>query len=115
MDYGKPAAQFLSQDVAGLGRPCLGRKVTAKGTVTRIDMRDPKAAWVFLGHGVRCNFGAMTAMAGSVTVGRPVVVDGFLRRCERGDVLIEPAMLRDPHAPFSPERPPAESRGDGSR
>ena len=41
-------------------------------------------------------------MAESYRVGEGVDVDGFLKRCNEGDGLIEPAMGRDPKAPFGP-------------
>ncbi len=103
MDYGKPAAQFLQEDVARKGKGWVGKKITVKGTVTRIEGEDPESAWIHLGKGIRCNFGKFKAMAESAKVGETVYVDGFLRRCGEGDVLIEPAMLRDSKAPFSPE------------
>ena len=103
MDYGAPAAQFLAMDVAAKGERFVGQKITVQGTVTRIDTSDAAAAWVHLEHGVRCNFGKLKAMATASQPGETVWVDGFLVRCEEGDVLLEPAMLRDPAAPFSPQ------------
>ena len=47
------------------------------------------------------NLGELRGMAESCKVGDTVYVDGFLKRCEEGDMLIDPAMLRDPTAPFS--------------
>ncbi len=41
-------------------------------------------------------------MAKENKVGETAYVDGFLRRCEPGDILIEPALSRDPTAPFTP-------------
>ncbi len=103
MDYGTPAAQFLSRDIAELGAPYLGRKTTIKGTVARVDTQDPKVVWVFLRGGIRCNFGAFKAMAESSPVGSQVFVDGFLRHCETGDIVINPALYRERSAPFSPK------------
>ena len=103
MDYGTPAAQFLSADLVAKGEQFVGKKITVHGTVTKIDTSDPKSAWIYLDHGVRCNFGKFQAMAAESRVGDTVSVDGFLMRCEDGNVLLEPAMLRDPTAPFSPE------------
>jgi hypothetical protein len=54
--------------------------------------------------GIRCNLGKFKAMAEDSKVGDTVYVDGFLKHCDKGDVLIEPGMLRDPTAPFSPEQ-----------
>ena len=42
-------------------------------------------------------------MAESCEVGDEVYVDGVLKRCNEGDVLIDPAMFRDPNAPFNPK------------
>jgi hypothetical protein len=103
MDYGKPEAQFNQADVTAKGRELVGRKISVKGVVTKIEVSDPNAAWVELGHGIRCNFSKMRQMAESAKVGQTVHVDGFLKRCDEGDVLIDPAMLRDPTAPFTPQ------------
>ena len=103
MDYGKPVAQFLEEDVVGKAKPYLGKKITVKGTVTKVDVSDPQSSWIHLGSGIRCNLGKFKAMAQSKSPGDTVFVDGFLKRCEENDVLVEPAMLRDPKAPFSPE------------
>lgn len=102
MDYGKPAAQFLEKDLAAKGGGFVGEKITVKGTVTKVDLTVPDAAVVVLDHGIRCQFGKMSAMAGSCKVGDTVFVDGFLKQCKPGDILIDPATLRDPTASFSP-------------
>lgn len=101
MDYGKPAAQFQQENLLEKGKPFIGRKITVKGKVARVDTSDPKTAWVYLEGGIRCNFGKLDLMAKGNKVGKTVHVDGFLRRCEPGDILINPAMNRDPGAPFS--------------
>lgn len=103
MDYGKPEAQFLQADLASQGKPFIGKKITVKGTVAKIDVSDPKSSWLHLAHGIQCDLGKFKAMAESCKVGDTVYVDGFLIRCEEGDILIGPAMLRDPTAPFSPK------------
>ena len=102
MDYGKPAAQFHQESLLEKGKPYIGKKITVKGKVTRVDTSIPEAAWVYLEGGVRCNFGDFVLMAKDNKVGESVYVDGFLRRCEPGDILIEPALNRDSTAPFSP-------------
>jgi len=102
MDYGEPAAQFLQEDVASRAGAFAGRKITVKGTVTKIDVGTPGAAKIHLAAGITCNLGDFTAMAANCKTGDTVYVDGFLERCEEGDVLLAPAMLRDPTAPFSP-------------
>lgn len=104
MDYGKPAAQFLQADLASQGKSFVGKKITVKGTVVKVDVSDPASAWIHLSGGVQCDLGTFKAMAKSCKIGDTVYVDGFLKRCEEGDMLIDPAMLRDPTAPFSPKQ-----------
>jgi hypothetical protein len=103
MDYGKPAAQFHQESLLEKGKPYIGRKITVKGKVASVDTSDPKTAWVHLEGGIRCNFGEFDLMAKNNKVGETVYVDGFLRRCEPGDILIEPALKRDHTAPFAPQ------------
>lgn len=102
MDYGKPAAQFHEKDVSAKGGAFVGKKITVKGMVEKVDTSDPGSSWILLSGGTRCNFGKFRAMAESCKVGEEVYVDGFLKRCSEGDVLVEPAMLRDSKAPFEP-------------
>jgi hypothetical protein len=104
MDYGQPAAQFLEADVATAGKPYLGKKVTIQGTVTRVDVSDPKAGWIHLGNGIRCDFSRLPAMASSKKPGDICFIDGILKECEEGNILLDSAMLRDPTAPFTPHR-----------
>ena len=103
MDYGQPAAQFLDKDVAVKGKEYVGKKITVKGTVIRIDVSNPKSAWIYLPEGIRCNLGTFKAMAENTGIGETVYVDGILAKCEEGDVVLKPAMLRDPKAPFTPK------------
>ena len=107
LDYWDPAAQFLEADVAASGKTYLGQKITVKGTVTRIDQSDPECAKLYLGNGVCCDFRFVRASGVGdkfdCNPGDTVYVDGMLRRCAEGDVLLEPAMLRDPTAPFEPK------------
>lgn len=106
MDYGQPAAQFFAADLVSRGEAFLGKKVTVKGAVvTELRLEDPHSAWVLLEGDVLCHFEGFRAMAESCEVGMVVVVDGMLKRCEDGGALLDPAMLRDPAAPFSPTRP----------
>ena len=102
LEHGDPAAQFLAEDVATKGEPYLGKKITIKVVVTGNDISDPKAAWVYLEHGIRCNLGGFQAMARSYKVGDTVFIDGFLAQCAEGQVVLEPAMGRDRKAPFDP-------------
>lgn len=104
MDYGEPAAQFLQADLATRGRAFVGEKITVMGTVTEVDISAPDAARVYLEGGIQCDLGKLTAMAERCEIGDTVYIDGFLKRCEEGNILIAPAMLRDPTAPFSPQQ-----------
>ncbi len=103
LDYWDPAAQFLEADVAASGKAYLGQKITVKGAVTRIDQSDPECTKLYLGNGVCCDFRHVRASAVGYKSGDTVYVDGMLRRCAEGDVLLAPAMLRDPTAPFEPK------------
>lgn len=103
MDYGKPAAQFLQEDLDSKGKAFVGNKITVKGTVAKVDGSDPNAARVYLTGGIECNLGKFKVMAESCKVGDIVYMDGLLVRCESGDVLLDPAMQRDPSAPFTPQ------------
>lgn len=104
MDYGYPAAQFLQEGIGEKGKPYIGKLIEIKGTVTSIDVSDPKAAWVVLGDGIRCNFEGFRAMAEDQPVGTEVYVHGFLKSCAKGAILIEPALYCTPDAarPFRP-------------
>ena len=103
MDYGEPAAQFLSANVTMHGAKYLGEKVTIQGVVTEVMPNQPDGAWICLDHGIRCNLGEFRAMANEVSVDETVLVDGILRQCNPDDILLDPALLRDPTAPFTPQ------------
>jgi len=102
MDYGKPAAQFLEEDVESKGKAFIGKKITIKGTITEVDVSATNSARVYLTGGIQCNLGEFKAMAEDCKIGETVYMDGFLVRCESGDVLLDPAMKRDSSAPFTP-------------
>ncbi|MDF1714112.1 MAG: hypothetical protein P1U90_17880 [Akkermansiaceae bacterium] len=102
MDYGKVKAQFEEVDVAEKGRSFIGKKVTVRGIVKRVDLTEKGNAKVFLTNGTECHFGKMEVMARGMEVGKVVYVDGFLEKCDSKRVLIKPAMARDPEAPFKP-------------
>ena len=102
LDYGQPAAQFDESTLLEKGQPYVGKKITVKGVVVRQDLSDPNNCKIYLGHGICSNFGDFKKMAESYTTGRTVFIDGFLERCEQGDILLSPAMGRDPSAPFDP-------------
>ena len=104
MDYGKPAAQFLEEDVAELGKNYLRKKSTIKGVVTRVDVSPPKDVSIFLGHGIECDLGDVVNAAKHFSIGKTVYMDGILRKCEPGTILLEPALERDPKAPFNPKK-----------
>lgn len=101
-DYGKPEAQFYAKDVSTKGKPFIGKKVTVRGIVEKVDTLEPDSAWIQLSEGIRCNFGDLHVMAESCKVGDEAYVDGLLKNCDEGKVLIDPAILRDPKATFEP-------------
>jgi hypothetical protein len=103
LTYGKSEAQFHQEQVAQKGTPYLGKRVTIKGVVTKIDVSDPEAAWLHLENGVSCFMGHYQGLSEHNKVGQTIYVDGFLERCEDGDVLLKPAVIRDPSAPFTPK------------
>ena len=100
LDYGQPAAQFSAKDLPSKAKPYVGKKITVKGTVTRVDTSNQNSSRIYLEKGIECHLGRFKAMAASCQIGDTVFVDGFLKRCDDGDVLIEPALLRDPTAKF---------------
>ena len=104
MDYGKPAAQFLEEDVAELGKKYLRKKITIKGIVTRVDVSSPKDVSVYLGHGIECRFNEFLGAAKEYSIGETVFVDGILKKCEQGEILLDPAFGRDSKAPFNPKK-----------
>lgn len=102
-EYGETVVHLNAEDLLSKGEPYLEEKVTVKGKAERVDVSRPGHAVVILEGGITCNLGKMEAMAKSVSSGQIVYIDGFLMKCEAGDILMEPAMLRDPTAPFRPE------------
>jgi hypothetical protein len=104
MDYGKPEAQFLEEDVSRLGQNYIQKKRTLKGVVTRIDVSQPKDVSVFLGHGIECDLDDFANATIHFRIGETVYMDGILRKCEPGTILLEPAFGRDPTAPFNPKK-----------
>lgn len=106
MDYGDPEAQFEAADAVELAPEYLGEKVTVRGTVVGVVVSDlgSTEATVTLEDGVKARFGDMVVMAASCEVGQVVLIDGFVRMANRSTVTLDPAMLRDPAAPFEPIR-----------
>lgn len=101
MDYGKPAAQFRAHDVAGKGGPFIGKKITVKGKVIRVQNRDD-GNHVYLDPDIHCLFPAWHWGEDDLKPGDAIYVDGFLERCTGGDVRLNPALKRDPSASFTP-------------
>jgi|MDTC01.2.fsa_nt_gb hypothetical protein len=107
LDYGKVAAQFTSSTIEESGQPYIGRKVTVKGTVTKheLDNASGKLTMV-LDDIIRCvsydtrNEDELLSLAASYEIGRVAYFDGFLVKCEPGNVLLDPVSGRDPKAPF---------------
>ena len=104
LDYHEPAEQFLAKDVAIKAKPYVGRhlKITIKGIVSKVDVSNPDSSMIYLKNGIECNLGKWSRMASNGKVGEVVYIDGFLKRCDEDKVLLEPAILRDPTAKFSP-------------
>ena len=102
MTYDDPAAQFNENAVLEKAKPFLGKKITVKGVVTKQDLTDPENCRLYLHHSICCNFGGAKRAVEAYKVGRTVFIDGFLKRCEEGDILLEPAGGRDPKAEFNP-------------
>ena len=104
LDYHEPAEQFLAKEVATQAKPYVGRhlKITIKGIVSKVDVSNPDSSMIYLKNGIECNLGKWSRMASSCKVGEVVYIDGFLKRCDEDKVLLEPAILRDPAAKFSP-------------
>ena len=104
LDYHEPAGQFLAKDVATKAKPYVGRhlKIKIKGIVSKVDVSNPDSSMIYLRNGIECNLGKWSRMASSCKVGEVVYIDGFLKRCDEDKVLLEPAILRDPTAKFSP-------------
>ena len=103
LDYGKPAAQFLSSSIPADMEQYEGRKVSVKGVVTSIDTGDPENVWLDLGQGIRCNFRGFEAMATQHAVGDEVIIDGIVRTGGDAKLVLDPAISRDMSAPFKPQ------------
>ena len=102
MEYGDAVAHFNEDAVLEKANPYLGKKIVIKGVVTKQNLTDPENCKVYLGHSICCNLGDLQRMAEGYTVGKTVYISGFLKRCDEGDILLEPAVGRDPEADFSP-------------
>jgi len=102
MDYGDAAAHFNEDAVLVKAKPFLGKKIVVKGIVTKQDLTDLENSKVYLNNSICCNLGDLHRMAEGCTVGKTVFIGGFLKRCEEGDILLEPALKRDSKADFNP-------------
>jgi len=100
LDYGEPAAQFEARDAAALAAEYVGEKVTVRGEVAAVDTSDPDTCVVTLAHGVTARFGRTTQWA----AGDTAYIDGIVRSATDGALVLDPAMGRDPTAPFEPQR-----------
>lgn len=105
MDYGKPAAQFEAKDAVALAQEYLGEKVSVRGEVLSVDVSDPEDCVVELQGGVTARFGAFKAAAETCTVGTVVCVDGIVKAGSSQGVTLDPALERDPEAPFEAQEP----------
>lgn len=102
MDYGKPAAHIQAEDLRTKGKPYIGGKIAIRGKVESVDTTDPKSCWVILEGNIRCHYGDFQAAANEVKVGETITVSGVLTVVEDGKVVLDPALGRDPKAPFNP-------------
>lgn len=102
LEYGEAAAHFNEDKVLEEGEQYIGKKIVIKGIVTQHDLADAENCKVYLGHSICCNFGDLKRMAEGCNAGDTVFVGGILKRCEKGDIVLEPAMKRDSKAEFNP-------------
>ena len=102
LDYGKAKAHFNEGDLLEKGKPYVGKLIVVKGVVTKQDLSDPLNSKIYLHHSICCNIGDRQRQAKSYDVGKTVFIKGTLKRCEEGDILLEPAIGRDPSAEFNP-------------
>lgn len=102
LEYGDAAAHFNEHAVIEKAKPFVGKKIVVKGVVTKQDLSDPENCMVYLGHSICCNMGGLQRMAEGCKVGQTIYIGGFLKHCEEGNVLLEPAMKRDSEAEFNP-------------
>ncbi len=101
MDYGKAKAHFHAHDVASKGHPYMGKKIAVKGKLVRVEDRED-GNHLYLEHGIHCIFPTWHWGEDNLKPGEEIYVSGFLEKCEQGDVLLKPALKRDPTAPFEP-------------
>jgi len=102
LEYGDAAAHFNEDAVVEKAKPFLEKKIVVKGVVTKQDLSDPENSRIHLNHSICCNLGDLQRMAEGCKVGETVFIGGILKHCEQGNVLLEPAMKRDPKAEFNP-------------
>jgi hypothetical protein len=79
-DYGESAAQFEAKDVAALGGNRVGKKISVRGVVDRIDISDPKHSRVYLKDGISVDMLHLEAMAKDCKPGSVVILDGILKQ-----------------------------------
>ena len=102
MDFGNPAAHILVEDLRTKGKPYIGEMIAIRGKVESVDTTDPQSCWVILEGNVRCHYGDFQAAANQEKVGETITVSGILTGVETGKVVLDPALGRDPQAPFNP-------------
>ena len=103
LDYGEPAAQFLTSSASQQITEYVGAKVSIKGVVVSVDDADPQNVWLVLDHGIRCNFRNFKTAATAHEVGDVVIVDGIVRLGDTAQPMLDPAFSRDMTAPFNPQ------------
>ena len=102
MDYGNSSAHILAEDLRTKGKPYIGGKIAIRGKVESVDTTDPQSCWVILEGNIRCHYGDFQSAANEVKAGETITVSGILTVVENGKVVLDPALGRDPKAPFNP-------------
>ena len=104
MDYGEPAAQFEATDAAAAARDYLRQKVSVRGVVVSVDTAALPRCVVELEGGVTAVFRGGQVHDDWCRVGEVAYLDGIVARAAPGEVVLQPAVGRDPMASFDPAR-----------
>ena len=102
MDYGSAKAHIEESNLAERGKEFVGKKVVVRGVVKQVDFSKEKNPKIILSYGTECHFGEMKAMAEAIKVGDSVMISGILVEGKDEKLFLNPAMNRDPKAPFNP-------------
>lgn len=102
LDYGSARAHIEESNLAERGKEFVGKKVVVRGVVKQIDFSEEENPKIILSHGTECQFGKMKVMAERIKVGDSVMISGILVKGKDEKLFLNPAMNRDPKAPFKP-------------